>query len=123
MVQKAKPNQEVIFRGKPLAQGDVFIRGHKGKIPEAYTKKDSAEPVHLVAHSETGHHHVIDSHKVDMYESVNDPFIMYLVVHEETKLLHERAFHTHKEITLPPGNYKVSRQRESIPEGYRRAAD
>ena len=41
----------------------------------------------------------------------------------EAAVTHERSYHTHAALTLPPGLYEVRQQREYTPEGFRRVED
>lgn len=101
------------------AQGDlnIFVCD---RIPEGLERSDSKGD-HVIAHSETGHNHVVSSVSVDLYSE--DEFVSYLDVKEDSNVVHLRSFDTHKTITLPPGQYRITRQREYTPEGFRRAAD
>ncbi|MCG8614513.1 MAG: hypothetical protein MI864_28705 [Pseudomonadales bacterium] len=103
------------------AQGDVNIFDCND-IPAGLEKA----PLHsdgrpIVGHSETGHMHVVDGNSVTVYQQ--DDFVSYLDVKKEVDIIHLRSFDTHKTITLPPGQYRITRQREYTPEGFRRAAD
>ncbi|MDE2107331.1 MAG: hypothetical protein KGL39_59595, partial [Patescibacteria group bacterium] len=79
----------------------------------------------ILAHSETGHHHVIERKKAEVFEAADDAFISYIrTLGGEAEIKHQRDFHTHESLLLAPGqNYEVRRQREYVPEGFRRAAD
>jgi len=50
-------------------------------------------------------------------------FIAYLSVKEPCEIEHLRSFDTHEAIALEPGNYEIRRQRDYMPQGFRRAAD
>jgi len=103
------------------AQGDLLIT-RITEIP-ADAELDEVSGDYVVAHSETGHNHVMSTRDVDFFKAANDPFVLYLVVRADTDLRHLRGFDTHKTITVGPGTYRINRQREHIPEGFRRAAD
>jgi hypothetical protein len=104
------------------AQGDLLITRIEA-IPETATKAQHENGVHVVAHSETGHHHVIDAAPVDYFHAANDSFVSYLRVNEPTNLRHLRSFDAHAPIQVQPGLYRINRQREYTPEGFRRAVD
>jgi hypothetical protein len=105
----------VIFR-----QGDVLLR-QVNSVPKG------AKPVPMpagqkrivLAYGEvTGHAHAIhELDKVDVF--VKGDGTMYLGVKEEAALQHEE----HATITLPPGNYERTIQREYSPEEIRNVAD
>jgi len=107
---------------KIAAQGDVmFVR--VDALPKGLVKKASGSRV-IVAHSETGHHHVAVAERLAIYGN-DDPMICYLV--NETgryaDIDHERPHDTHQTFRLEGPVWKVVRQREAAPEGWRRVAD
>jgi hypothetical protein len=105
------------------AQGDVLIR-RIDNIPDGLTPAEIVSGKHVVAHSETGHHHVIDSKQAQLLIDKTNEFIAYLhVTGSAATLDHERPYDTHESIALAEGNYEVRRQREYVPQGFRRAAD
>jgi hypothetical protein len=95
------------------AQGDVcFLR--VDRVPEGFREvpRKTAEPL-IVAHSETGHHHVVTQQNVRMYESPNDPFTAYMEIipgapvgfsasalKTQIELTHLRDNHTHAPFRL-----------------------
>lgn len=103
-----------------IAQGDLLIEKIE-TIPENLTAVKS-EDNHVLAHSETGHHHIVSAEKVNYYPA-NDEFFGYLDVKQEAQIIHLRGFDTHAPINLKEGKYKVTRQREYTPQGYRRVLD
>lgn len=102
------------------AQGDLNIFSCD-VIPENLQEKEPENGQHVLAHSETGHNHVIDGNTVRVFEE--NEFISYLEVKEASNVVHLRSFDTHETIRLPEGKYRITRQREYTPEGFRRAAD
>lgn len=100
-------------------QGDVFIEAASG-IPQGARKVARVQGRIILAEGEvTGHAHAVLERGAELY-SVADEADMWLrvgaggaaVVHEE-----------HGTITLPPGAYRVRRQREYSPQEIRRVAD
>lgn len=107
---------------KIAAQGDVmFIR--VAKIPSDAMEAKDENGHFVVAHSETGHNHVIESRNAQMLSDKTNEFVAYLKISKETEVKHLRSFDTHESLLLAPGNYQVRRQREHVPEGFRRVAD
>lgn len=108
--------------GVPTFQGDVcFIRVEK--LPEGAKPLGKTSSRVIVAHSETGHHHVAKAEKIRLY-GVDDPMVCYLSNESEyADIVHERAFDTHETVRLLGGCWKIIRQRESTPEGWRRVED
>ena len=106
------------------AQGDLMIR-RIDAIPSGVAT-ERAIPVggrHVVAHSETGHHHSIGVDGVDYLTVPGNPLIAYLRCELDSVLLHERPHDTHAPIAIAKGIYEIRRQREYTPEGWRRVED
>jgi len=106
------------------AQGDLMLR-KIDKLPDNLSEVCAENGEYVVAHSETGHNHVIrERDDIKFYANDNNPFIAYLVVdNTETQVEHKRSFDTHETIKIRPGVYEVRRQREHTPEGFRIAQD
>ena len=109
------------------AQGDLFIR-RIDKLPAGLKPMTTEAGKYIVAHSETGHHHVIEARPHVTVFATDDPLVSYLQVVEatdamETVIEHLRNFDTHESIKVGAGNYEIRRQREYTPEGWRRVAD
>lgn len=105
-------NKQVQYR-----QGDVFLE-RVASIPKgAKAVKRDAGRIVLAYGEVTGHAHAIAEPHVTMLEV--DEGIRYLDVQMEAFLRHEE----HREITLPPGKYRVVRQSEYSPEAIRSVAD
>ena len=111
------------------AQGDVvFLR--VGKLPENIKPHAIESGKYIVAHSETGYHHVIEASETVRFYTTDDPLVSYLEVIEateeaETVLEHLRSYHTHEAWCFGPGIYEFRRQKEasSRPEGWQVARD
>ena len=109
------------------AQGDLLLRRittlPAGAIPVAAERGSF-----IVAHSETGHNHVIaERPNVKLY-TTGDPLVSYLEVIEATDaaealLEHLRGHDKHETLAIPPGVFELRRQREYTPEGWRRVED
>lgn len=112
---------------KCAAQGDLYIR-RIDKLPNSVRRVTAEKGQYVVAHSETGHNHVIaERPNVTLY-ATDDPMISYLEVIRaadatETLLEHLRSFDTHETIKIPVGTFEIRRQREYTPEGWRRVED
>ncbi len=109
------------------AQGDVYFL-KVTSLPAGLKQVKPENGQYIVAHSETSHHHVIADHPNVKLFSSDNPLVSYLQVVEatdeaETFIEHLRSFDTHAPIKFAPGIYQVINQRESAPEGWRRAAD
>lgn len=103
----------------PVFQGDVmFVR------VDALPKDAKATKDNIVAHSETGHHHVAERAKVF---TVPDGETLYMsAIGKSIDVVHKRPTDTHETIRLlgePGAIWKIRRQREYVPEGWRRVED
>lgn len=107
---------------RPSFQGDLCIR-RIDAVPAAAKPAAGTDGVHILAHSETGHHHVIDANRARLLIDETNAFIAWLDIASEAEIRHLRDFDTHETLTVTPGRYEVRRQREYVPEGFRRAAD
>ena len=107
---------------RPSFQGDLMIR-RIAVIPASAKAAPSHDGTHILAHSETGHHHVVEAAGATHFIDDMNAFISYLDVADESVLKHMREFDTHAPYLLEPGKYEVRRQREYTPQGWRRAAD
>ena len=104
---------------KVAAQGEIKIY----RLADDAEIKGAPLPVeteahHIIGHSETGHHHVIDRHAADVTVMERPPEgmrILQLLVKEPTSLKHMRSNDTHAPINLDPGKYEVRIGREYDP--------
>ena len=100
------------------AQGDVLFRRVNG-IPAEAREQPRTGPL-VVAHSETGHHHVVESPGAKLFATL-DPLVCYLKLETPfADVVHERPFHTHETLRLMgeergTSYFEVRRQRESTP--------
>ncbi len=107
---------------RPSFQGDICIR-RIDAFPAGLVPATAENGVWVIAHSETGHHHVVKERGAQLLIDQTNAFIAYLDVAEPAVLEHLRSFDTHEPYALPPGKYEIRRQREHVPEGWRRAQD
>lgn len=108
------------------AQGDFLII-RVNKLPKNLVPMETENGVYVIAHSETGHNHVMERTNVEAFVDKDtksvDLYELFLNVKEDSEINHLRNFDTHETILVPPGQYMIKRQREYTPEGFRRAAD
>lgn len=112
---------------KTAAQGDTFFE-RIDALPEGAVQVKPEDGLHVIAHSETGHHHVMDAtrgkSRVELYRLPESIYEAFIVVSGAPAVLeHKRAHDTHGPIQFGEGVYRVKRQREDTPEGYRMAQD
>lgn len=105
-------------------QGDVCFRRIR-KLPDGLQELPREDGAIIVAHSETGHHHAIHDGETRLLAALDrDPLVCYLAIDGAyADVVHHRSFDTHATVRLPRGVYEVRRQREFVPEGWRRVED
>jgi len=104
------------------AQGDIYIR-RVDALPKNATLVTPENGYNVVAHSETGHNHVMVADRVKMYKLPDSIMDIFVEVNEAADLEHLRSFDTHEPIRFEKGVYHIRRQREHVPEGFRRVED
>ena len=109
-------------------QGDVLIE-RIDSLPAGLTEVPRTAEGHIVAHSETGHHHAVTEEHTRYYRPATDTgpeagMVAYLeVLREHADVVHLRAWDTHDTLRLPPGLYRIRRQQERAPEGWARRVE
>jgi hypothetical protein len=69
----------------------------------------------IVGHSETGHHHVLESAvKFDVLDD-QEKHELYLRLYEPAELVHQKSFDQHRTLTVKPGVWKVLHKTEYDP--------
>lgn len=104
------------------AQGDFLITRVDALPPTAAPVASDGETT-ILAHSETGHNHVIDARAATLYRLPETLYEAFLVVEKPAAIEHRREWDTHEALQVEPGTYRINRQREYVPEGFRLAAD
>jgi hypothetical protein len=109
---------------RQAAQGDLLIT-RIDALPKGLERVEPTGGYHIVAHSETGHHHTVGVLGVDYWREPGNPLRAYLTVEDGTTLQHHREFHTHAPIAIGKGTYELRRPRERAhtPEGWKRTVD
>src|SRR5580658_2082470 len=101
-------------------QGDVLIR-RVDTLPANRKKLKREKGLVILAHGEvTGHHHSLSDENVDLFETAADAGVTYLEVREAIAQLNHQE---HSTIELPPGNYRISIQKQYTPAAIQRVAD
>jgi hypothetical protein len=106
---------------EPVFQGDVMVMRIRAEDVPADVKKLDTD---VIAHSETGHHHV--AKYADVLGGLN-PMVMFLKAKQEhVDVVHLRDYDTHETyrfFTDPGDMFIIKRQREQSPQGWRRVED
>lgn len=114
----------IFMTNRPVAQGDILIIPVLS-IPDTAKAAKADGSHYVIAHSETGHHHVLERSRAEVYEAADDSFIAYIrTLGDGADIQHNRDHDTHETIALEPNRiYEVRRQREYVPQGFRAAQD
>lgn len=97
------------MKNAPIRHGEIMLVP-VNKIPAG---KISKVNLFIVGHSETGHHHVLES-KVE-FEVTEADQELYFRLFEPSKLVHKKAVDKHKDLTIAPGLYKRYHDTEYSP--------
>jgi len=104
-------------------QGDTMLRRCTA-LPEGARRLEGPES-NVVAHSETGHHHIVEGGEVFVIPS--EPLSLYVkATSNDVSFKHLRAWDTHQTINFKAeiGDViSVRLQREMTPVGWQRALD
>jgi hypothetical protein len=105
---------------RQVAQGDLLF-DRLAELPAGMKLKQSGKRV-IVAHSESGHHHVVLSPGAELFEDPGNPLICYLRCEATMQIHHEKMGpDAHPGFWLAAGAWQATRGREITPEGYERA--
>lgn len=90
-----------------VTHGEVCLK----PVSSVPSGKKTSHNMYVVAHSETGHNHVIEG-DLDVIEAEGR---RYLLIKEVSKLFHDKTFDTHETRELAPGYYEVTEKTEYNP--------
>jgi hypothetical protein len=115
------------------AQGEITIRrignlSKNCKLPSNCVAMKPQDGCYIVGHSETGHHHVIDTKGATIGVMDHAPEgmrVLYAILEQPFELKHLRQHDTHETLKGEPGVYEIRIGREFDPyaELARRQAD
>lgn len=107
---KNKHKETPVNIGEIVMHGDVVIERIED-LPGRFNSCDK-EPMNALAYGEaTGHLHQLSGGEFDVRIDSENPSNRLLLIKTPTSLKHQE----HKEVVLPPGNYKSRIQREYDP--------
>ena len=93
-----------------IRHGEVLLQP-VDKIPKGKTVKHTS---FIVGHSETGHHHVLES-KTGFDVAELDKAMLYIRLFEPANLVHKKTTNAHKTLKVPAGRYKIVHKTEYNP--------
>jgi hypothetical protein len=82
------------------------------KMPKGKTTKVTKQ---IIAHSETGHHHVVEADTEFEIIGSAEKHDLYLRLFEPAKLVHKKPTQKHKTLPVVPGIWKVLHKTEYNP--------
>jgi hypothetical protein len=94
---------------KAIRHGEVSLIPVE-KLPKG-TK--SVHDLFIVGHSETGHHHVLESKALQVITT--DKEELYLRLFEPGKLVHQKTVNRHNDLMVQPGIYRITHKTEYDP--------
>lgn len=91
----------------PIRHGEILL------LPVAAAPSGQTEPVTscIVGHSESGHHHVLESDEV-FEQIVALSGDLFVDLHSDAALRHHKTHQQHRELTVPAGVWRVVRKTE-----------
>lgn len=94
----------------PIRHGEILL------LPVGSTPQGAIQQVTdcIVGHSESGHHHVLESDS-PFAQIIATNGDLYVDLDAPTPLLHRKTDQQHRELTVPPGAWRVIRKTEFDP--------
>lgn len=91
----------------PIRHGEILL------LPVASAPDGVVRQVRkcIVGHSESGHHHVLESDTA-FAEIIAANGDLYVDLHSPTPLRHRKTFQQHRELSVPAGAWRVLRKTE-----------
>ncbi|MCP9276293.1 hypothetical protein [Mycolicibacterium arenosum] len=91
----------------PIRHGEVML------VPVGSAPDGTCERVTscIVGHSESGHHHVLDS-DLEFATIVSASGTLYVDLDTPSRLLHRKDHEQHRELEVPAGTWRVVRKTE-----------
>lgn len=91
----------------PIRHGEVML------VPVGAAPAGDVEHVTtcIVGHSESGHHHVLDS-DAEFATIVSASGTLYVDLDSPTRLVHQKEHDQHRELEVPAGAWRVVRKTE-----------
>lgn len=96
----------------PIRHGEVLLL----PVDEIPNGPNASVKSFIVGHSESNHHHVLECDKpFDVSTDITAPTDIYLFLHAEGRLVHQKEVDKHRTLPVAPGGYKIIKKREFDP--------
>lgn len=92
-----------------IRHGEVLLQP-VDKLPKAKVEQHTS---YIVGHSETGHHHVLESDK--KFDVMLDKAFLYISLSNPATLVHKKTTDAHKTLKVPKGKYRIIHKKEYNP--------
>lgn len=92
---------------KGIRHGEVILMPREGLVGKFKKRVKNF----VVAHSDTGHHHVIESETPMTVDETN----MYITLFGDSAIVHKKSFDAHKTLPLKPAVYERYEAQEYDP--------
>lgn len=97
---------------KGLLHGETGLK----PVPELPKGKVSKYKMFIAGHSETGHHHILESKtEFEVLEPENLGDNVFIRLLSPAKVVHKKTFDVHETKTLEPGIYEITHKNEYDP--------
>jgi hypothetical protein len=95
-------------KNKPIRHGEVLLYP-VDSVPKGKTTKHD---LYIVGHSETGHHHILESKGMQVTQTNKELFVRLF---NPGRLNHKKTVNRHNDLTVAPGIYRSIRKTEYDP--------
>ena len=95
----------------PIQHGELMLVP-VDDLPKGKTRQVQTQ---VVAHSESGHHHVVEATQAFEVLGDVDTADLYLRLYEPAKLVHQKTSDAHRTLDVPAGTWKVLKKTEYDP--------
>lgn len=96
----------------PIQHGEVWLQPVDGLPKDRKTTKAKS---YIIGHSETGHHHVLESNTEFEVLSGDEKHDLYLRLFEPAQVTHQKTFDVHETKIVVPGDYAIYQKTEYDP--------
>lgn len=92
---------------KPIRHGEAMLIPFEGEVT------GKKHETYIIAHSETGHHHILQSKTPFVVSETDKQFVIELF--EPAQIVHKKTVDKHKTLPVAPGKYRVVKKTEYDP--------
>ena len=92
---------------KPIRHGENLL------VPITKQVRGKKHTTYIIGHSETGHHHVLESKEKFVVSESDKEFLIELF--SPAKIVHKKQLDKHKTLPVAPGRYRIVKKTEYDP--------